>query len=522
MKITARVYRLFLFLFVFCLTLFILRSNTYAYTNPFSEGNPIILDQQDADAIKNDIDSGTYTINVDRVKHRENIAALFSGNKFIWGHFVNREEFKNEQGGLIRTVASVMDSVIAHPPASGIAYVKGVLADTGFIPVQKAYAQGIGFAGLQPLLPLWSASRNLAYIVLVIVMVVIGFMVIFRMKIDPKTVISIQAAIPKIVLTLIVITFSYAIVGFLIDLMYLAMAVMIGLLANAAKGLNIADWGVIGGKGITDAAAQQTDFITGGWGKLWGAVVFNFGMLPGFFTNIFGGSALNAATVGVSGGILAAVLAGTIGTGGALAVGLGGPILIILFILGLGLLFTLIRLTFLLVNSYIQIIVALVLGPLLLLQEAVPGQSAFSNWVQNLIANLIVFPATVVVIYASWIFTSVAWQKNLWSPPLTPVGGGGELGDVGNPFAVFIGLGIIFLSPSLVANIKKAFHPKPALPVTAGSAFSPVTGGAQSLMGAASQFYYLQMLWGQHGNPGILQQAVGGVLGIVRPDQHKA
>src|SRR3990172_12628792 len=55
---------------------------------------------------------------------------------------------------------------------------------------------------------------------LAFVMIVIGFLIMFRRQIDPHTVISIQNALPRIVLTLILITFSYAIVGLLIDLMY--------------------------------------------------------------------------------------------------------------------------------------------------------------------------------------------------------------------------------------------------------------------------------------------------------------
>ena len=42
----------------------------------------------------------------------------------------------------------------------------------------------------------------------------------FRMKINPQNVATFQSAIPKIVTTLILITFAYAIAGFMIDLMF--------------------------------------------------------------------------------------------------------------------------------------------------------------------------------------------------------------------------------------------------------------------------------------------------------------
>ena len=66
-------------------------------------------------------------------------------------------------------------------------------------------------------------------------MIVIGFMVMFRRKIDPKTVITVQNALPKIVLALLLVTFSYAIAAFMIDLMYLVMAIIINLLVSAAS-----------------------------------------------------------------------------------------------------------------------------------------------------------------------------------------------------------------------------------------------------------------------------------------------
>lgn len=104
--------------------------------------------------------------------------------------------------------------------------------------VKPAYAQGIGFSGLSPILPLWRAFRNVAYGFLIFVLVVIGFMILFRMKIDPRTVISVQNALPRIIITLILITFSYAIVGLLIDVMYLLIFLTI---ATLRAGFPISD-----------------------------------------------------------------------------------------------------------------------------------------------------------------------------------------------------------------------------------------------------------------------------------------
>ena len=147
------------------------------------------------------------------------------------------------------------------------------------------------------------------------------------------------------------------------------------------------------------------------------------------------------------------------------------------------------RLFLLLLNSYIQLLIALILGPILLLAEAIPGRSAFTEWILNVIANLVVFPATVaVLLFAEYLANiSTTSATGIFSPPLIGIPGGN------NAFQFFLSLGVIFLAPTLVAQIKKLFHPKPALPLTAGTAFAPLTGAVQTGMGAASQFYYLKM-----------------------------
>ena len=456
---------------------------------------PESLTQEEQAAEKQD-KSGEVRLYDKRVIDRQRKLAIWGAIEEIGGCiYTDPKLCENKQESALGFLAKAMGTLYQYPPASGIAYGYDLLQNAGLI--KPAYAQGIGFVGLMPLLPLWKASRNIAYTILVIVMIVIGFMVIFRMKIDPKTVISIQAALPKIIITLLLITFSYPIAGFFIDLMYLVMAIIIQLMANAVAPLNLA----MGTDFIKDAATQQQEFMApGNWWKLLTAV-FSFGMIPAALQQFFGGSIVNIEASGGAVGIIAVLLAKL--TGILATVGLASisatiglailiPVGIIVLVVLLGLLFTFIRLFMLLLNSYIQLLMAVVLAPLLLLKEAIPGQSAFTEWIQNIIANLVVFPATVAVIYLSWIFTSIACGKNLWSAPLIPSCGGGDLMP-GNPLAVFIGLGIIFMAPNLVASIKKAFHPKPAIPVTAGSAFAPAATGIQGTMGAMQSFYYFKM-----------------------------
>ena len=79
---------------------------------------------------------------------------------------------------------------------------------------------GTGFDGLKPLLPLWTVFRNIVYILFVLVFVIIGVAIMLRLKIDPRTVMTIQNQIPKLIIGILLVTFSFSIAGFLIDIMY--------------------------------------------------------------------------------------------------------------------------------------------------------------------------------------------------------------------------------------------------------------------------------------------------------------
>ena len=166
------------------------------------------------------------------------------------------------------------------------------------------------------------------------------------------------------------------------------------------------------------------------------------------------------------------------------------PDLIFGLIITLGIIFTFIRILMLLLNSYIQLLIGLVLGPLQILFEAIPGRNTFSQWLSNIVANLVVFPTTVAILMFSVFLTQLNLDSSqLLTLPLTWVPGEGA-------FSGLLGLSVLFLSPTMIATVKKQLRPKPVLPVSAGTVFSPITGGAQTAMGAASQFYYLKSTLG--------------------------
>lgn len=121
--------------------------------------------------------------------------------------------FKNSAFGFISNIISIP---FTNPPASGLYWAYTGLQNAGFIP--KIYAaEGIGFAAISPIAKIWTIFRDITYVILVIVLIAIGFMIMFRMKLNPQTVISVENALPRIVISLLLITFSFAIAGFLIE-----------------------------------------------------------------------------------------------------------------------------------------------------------------------------------------------------------------------------------------------------------------------------------------------------------------
>lgn len=369
------------------------------------------------------------------------------------------------------SLGTMIATLYNHPPASSVYYLAYLGENLGI--VDKAYAQGLGFPGLSPILNLWKVFRNLAYLVLVIIMVVLGFMIMFRTKINPQTVISIQNALPRIAVTLLLITFSYAIAGLLIDLMYLSILLVVSILAQSGM--------------IEKPEVVKEYYMSGGLPNLIGAVFSGggrslFGFAKAFFPTIQMGliETIMALTVAFS-------PTGPVGLGGAI---LGAAIIpgLVVFIIALALLFTLIRIFLILLTSYVQIILLVIFGPIQVLMGALPGRNDFLSWLLSLMGNLIVFPATAALLLIATILTSHDVTQNIWQPPLI----GGAAG--GKAIIAFIGLGMVLITPSLVSKIKAAFQPKPALPISPMAPIAPLLGATQTTLGVASQFYYMQQV----------------------------
>jgi len=441
---------LLVFLVLFCLSAFLTAKNAFAYYS--SKGNKT---EEFETAVFD-----TTEFNIESHTNTTTESIISSLNTMILGCTTEacQKKLGTNASGAVGSVSNLIASLYANPPASSTYY----LADLGqrLNIVQPAYAQGIGFSGLRPLLPLWRASRNVAYIFFILIFIITGFAIMFRAKINPQTVVTIQAAIPKVIIALILVTFSYAIAGLMIDLMYLLIGLIFGVIpANF--------------KDFLPHGSEVSYYYTGGFGELIHNV-WDAGW--GSFWRVFqkGGWVPESGTAGI-----AAIIGAIISSPHRLAaflLGGGGVVVLFIFIAAIIILFTTIKIFWTLLISYVNIIIGILVAPIQLMLSAIPGQNTFGPWISNLLKNILVFPATVGMLILAFIFgdfLEINSNASLWAPPL--LGFAGE--QAGQAMGALLSFGIILMTPKVADIIKSMFEKKP-FPYGAaiGQAMGPAKG----------------------------------------------
>ena len=428
---------------------------------------------------------------------------------------------KNYNKSILGNITNLIILPYMNPPASGVYWAASGLQNAGFIPNIYA-AEGIGFASLKPFMNIWKVFRDFSYALLVIVLIAISFMIMFRVKLDPQTVIGVENSLPKIVVTLILITFSFAIAGFLIDLMYVSMSLIISIMSNNGNFYDIGEF--------------QNKYLSASSGELFNSFfasnnlrggLLNILALGGMFTDVFtllpsgitafvsiitrslagflainwifklltlllGDSFSNVDAFTFSLGTLPKLIA--IPTIFALAVSFGltlGPF-ILAGILGILIILTIVflffRVFFLLFTAYLKIIFMIIFAPIFLLLNAVPGKNLFGYWLKSLVGELITFPIVLTILLTGYIITSqLANIGQMWKPPFL-----GALNP--NALLVFFGMGMIFMIPDFVKIVKELLGLKP-MPVSIGlgTFFSGASTGVGGATGVLGQFGSISM-----------------------------
>jgi len=318
-----------------------------------------------------------------------------------------------QQGGFVSGIAYLIGEMYRYPAARTSIYVADVLQNAHII--TPAYAQGLGFASLNPVLDLWKIFRNVSYMLFIMIFIVLGFMIMFRQKIGGQSAVTAQQAIPSVIASLIFVTFSYAIAGFLIDMMYLLMFMIIGIFEQTTPDISgkIMDFdilelmGQLNSKvGVTTGGFQSIDIVK----NLMGSMVESEKL---------------GETLGVVGGV-------------TLSLVLAVAILIGTF-----------KLFFELLKSYAIVVLYVVTAPLILLGGAFPGKNVFGPWIKNIIANLSAFPTVLMTVILFYQFTKEAPTTGGFIPPFLL--GRGQADAI----TTLMGLAIILALPEIVKDVKK-------------------------------------------------------------------
>jgi len=373
-------------------------------------------------------------------------------------------------------------------PISGIGYVKNAVSK--FTPVTEVSAQGFGFEAADSMRELWKAVRDVTYFFLILMIIAMSFLIMFRFKINPQTVITVQSALPKIIGALILITFSYAIAGFMIDLLY----VVIGVVAAVFQGTGLFE---------NDSWTYLYEALSG---VNFGQGIIGMMIIYGFLFTLIALFTLFANPLGLIG------LGVGIGATGIVAL----PLIIVAIVLVISLLaiiFILLKTMWVLIKSFITVLLLVAVGPIFIIT------GGFAGWLKNLASNLAVFAAIGPMLAIAFLFLANAlpngWEE-VTGPPL-PAGttllefagdnipfhpNAGVLGD-SNWIPPFLPFGydldmvwliasfvVMTLIPNVANMIKSAIAGKP---FGAGTAIGAVVGGAAGLA-----TYPLRTTWGAY------------------------
>ena len=297
---------------------------------------------------------------------------------------------------------------------------------------------------------------------------------------------TIQNQIPKIITALVLVTFSFAIAGFLIDMMYVLLFLIFNIFSsanlvdvasfspNSIQGANpLSAMGFLGGTGIAKDASIGIGSII--------ASLFSLGtsgrIIAGFIGMVIGGLAGSIIPVGgtIVGGVVGGIAGGFLGGGVDKVLGILGG-LIAFIVIAAAILIALFRLWFQLLKTYIFILINIVFSPFWIAGGLIPGSTLnFGAWVRDIIANLSAFPTTLLMFLLGKVFIEEFGRGGYGTfvPPF--------IGNPGNPknFAAIIGLGIILLTPNVVQIVRAALKtPEGKLSAGIGQSIGAGAGAA--------------------------------------------
>lgn len=235
----------------------------------------------------------------------------------------------------------------------------------GYADSNSTYAAGYTDLRNSKVDVLWMTTRNIAYTGFVVIMIAIGFMIMFRHKIGGQIMVTVGNSIPKVVVALVLVTFSFAIIGLIIDIGALIMKLVQILLYGGPEM----------GEGV-----KITNPIT---------MFGNFFSKTGFTFKLFSGTNSLVTVI--------LTIAGVFKSGTATTVGIIG---LLLTLIPIGIVFWgMVKLWITLLKAYLGIIMNVIFAPLAIFAGALPGNEASTiNIFKSALRNVLVFPIAYAIV----------------------------------------------------------------------------------------------------------------------------
>jgi len=357
-------------------------------------------------------------------------------------------------------------------PLSGINYFKDSISKFGL--VDEINAQGFGYGAVNGLQKYWQGFRDIAYALTVLVVIVFAFMIMFRVKLSPQLVISVQSALPKIMGALVLATFSYAIAGFVIDLSYVVGGLFASLMTTAGfsqavtqnnvqlTAFQFAFNEIVPLQGTSNSGGFYIFFWMFGY-----TFLFLITAIVAFFSTLLGGLSIYGAIVGLVGILFTLWVA------------------VLMFVY-------LIKVPWVLLKNLISLFISIVVAPVQIVFGVLVPTIGFSMWFRKITAEALVFPLTGLFMFLASRTLAAAWvasfgqgepKQNLWAPPIL-----GSSGDMAGIIWLAVSFMFITLIPKAVDIMKMAIMgTKFEYGTAIGEAMAPIQGPLKFASGAGQE-----------------------------------
>ncbi len=355
-----------------------------------------------------------------------------------------------QDNGLIGLVASNILTLKNERKVSSVDYLASIN------PIKPA--QAAGFQTLFPVFKIWELFRNVAYVLIVVVMIIFGFMIMFRYNLDPRTVVTISDALPRLITALVLITFSYAISGLFLDAEKVVEQFVGSTLAQLAVGptSDLVNADMSKGGPVPENDRFRSTVTSGGRTVEQIKFPASFKVndileFEGFFTgigNVFGS---NFQIGGHGAGFNLSAISDSIAR----------------MVINFTLFSILIQLLFSLIRYFASFFILTIFGPVIILWSVLPGQEdTIKHWFLQLATATVVFPAVFLLL-------NIAFYINVWAKS-SGIGSNyfntpefrstvPSLVDVSNAqnIASFLVLGILLITTKTPELIEEAFRIAP-------------------------------------------------------------